>query len=66
MKISLKHLDTVHAIVTADSISGAKRVLLLSQPTISQRLAKTEEELGARLVSRGRAGKLTLTLAGDF
>lgn len=66
MQITLKQLEIVHAIVTAGSISGAKRVLQLSQPTISQQLAKIEEELGTQLVSRGRAGKLALTPAGDF
>ncbi|ASP23537.1 HTH-type transcriptional regulator CatM (plasmid) [Antarctobacter heliothermus] len=66
MQITLKQLEIVHAIVIAGSISGSRTVLQLSQPTISQQLAKIEEELGTQLVSRGRAGKLTLTPAADF
>lgn len=63
-QLTLKQLEIFHAIVVAGSISQANRSLGLSQPTVSQQLAKLEETLGVQLVLRGRAGAIRLTSAG--
>lgn len=65
MQLTLKQLEIFHSIVVAGSISRATRLLKLSQPTVSQQLAKLEQTLGAQLVRRGRSGSITLTAAGD-
>lgn len=66
MNLTFKHLEIFNAVVVAGSISKATRVTGLSQPTISQQLAKFEEELGAQLIYRRRSGAVELTPAGDF
>lgn len=66
MRLNIKQFEVFHAIVVAGSISAAKRVLELSQPTISQQLAKMEETLGTQLIHRGRGETLRLTAAGEY
>lgn len=66
MRLTVKQMEVFHAIVVAGSISAAKRVLGLSQPTISQQLAKMEELLGTQLIHRGRGETLRLTAAGEY
>ncbi|MBV7407730.1 LysR family transcriptional regulator [Maritimibacter sp. DP1N21-5] len=66
MRLTVKQMEVFHAIVVAGSISHAKRVLGLSQPTISQQLAKMEELLGVQLIHRGRGESLRLTAAGEY
>jgi DNA-binding transcriptional LysR family regulator len=66
MGITIRHLEIFRAIVVSGSISRAKRNLGLSQPTISQQLAKMEETLGVQLVHRNRATELQLTQAGEY
>ena len=66
MNLTFKHLEIFNAVVVSGSISKATRVTGLSQPTISQQLAKFEEELGAQLIYRRRSGAVELTPAGDF
>lgn len=66
MRLNLKQLEVFNAIVLAGSISAAKRTLGLSQPTISQQLAKMEECLGTQLIYRGRGESLRLTAAGEY
>jgi molybdate transport repressor ModE-like protein len=66
LQLTLKQLEVFHAIVVAGSISNATRSLGLSQPTVSQQLAKLEESLGAQLVQRGRSGSIKLTAAGEY
>ena len=66
MRLTVKQMEVFHAIVVAGSISQAKRVLGLSQPTISQQLAKMEELLGVQLIHRGRGESLRLTAAGEY
>ncbi len=63
--ITLRQLEILHAIVVSGSISKAKRSLGLSQPTISQQLAKFEELLGAQLIYRQRGHDGQLTQAGE-
>ena len=66
MDITLRHLEVLHAIVVSGSISNAKRSLGLSQPTISQQLAKLEELLDAQLIRRMRGNGIQLTQAGEY
>ncbi len=66
MTVTLKQLEILHAIVMAGSISQATRTVGLSQPTLSQQLARFEEILGTQLVVRGRSTSIKLTAAGEF
>ncbi|GKY88449.1 LysR family transcriptional regulator [Sinisalibacter aestuarii] len=66
MTVTLKQLEVFHAIVVAGSISQTTRVLGLSQPTISQQLAKLEDKLGSQLIHRGRSENMRLTAAGEY
>lgn len=47
------------------SITKASEVLFITQPTLSQRLQKVENELGTRLFERNRFGEVSLTEAGN-
>lgn len=66
MDLTLKQMRILSAVVAAGSIGRATRLTGLSQPTISQQLAKMERALGAQLVVRSRESELELTPAGDF
>lgn len=66
MNITLKQLETFHAVVMTGSISRAARRIGLAQPTVSQQLAKMEETLGTPLFVRSRSAELGLTPAGDY
>lgn len=66
MGLTLKQLEILQAIVVAGSISQATRSVGLSQPTLSQHLAKFEEILGTQLIVRGRSTTIRLTAAGEF
>lgn len=66
MKVSLRQLEILQAIAVAGSISRATRQLGMSQPSISQQLAKMEEALGIQLLVRGRSSRTELTPAGTF
>jgi len=66
MKVSLKQLEVLHAVVLSGSISKARRSLGLAQPTISQQLAKMENNLGTQLMRRDRSQGIELTLAGEY
>lgn len=66
MDITLKQLQIFRAVVVAGSITKASRRLVLSQPSISQQLAKLEERLGAQLILRNRTGVISLTPAGEY
>lgn len=65
MNITFRYLELLNAVVVAGSISKATRLTGLSQPTISQQLAKFEEELGTQLIYRRRGQNVELTPAGD-
>lgn len=65
MNITFRYLELLNAVVVAGSISKATRLTGLSQPTISQQLAKFEEELGTQLIYRRRGQKVELTPAGE-
>lgn len=66
MDISLKQLEMFRAVVVAGSITKASRRMGLSQPSISQQLAKLEEMLGTPLLRRNRTGLISLTPAGEY
>jgi DNA-binding transcriptional LysR family regulator len=64
--LTLKQLEIFNAVVVSGSISRAARRLHLSQPTISQQLAKMETQLGTQLLLRNRGPEVTLTPAGEY
>jgi DNA-binding transcriptional LysR family regulator len=65
MNITFRYLELFNAVVVSGSISKATRLTGLSQPTISQQLAKFEEELGTQLIYRKRGQNIELTPAGE-
>lgn len=64
--ITFKQLEIFNAVVVAGSITKASRRIDLSQPSISQQLAKFEERLGSQLIVRNRGGAVVLTPAGEY
>lgn len=66
MTITFKQLQVLHAVVTAGSVSKAVRFLGLSQPAISEHLARLEKEIGAQLIIRRHGGVVSLTPAGEY
>lgn len=66
MDLTLKQMRILTAVVTAGSMTRASRIVGLSQPTISQQLAKMEKTLGVKLIIRHRDNDLVLSPAGDF
>jgi len=66
MDITLKQLQIFRAVVIAGSITKASRRVGLSQPSISQQLAKLEERLGTQLINRNRTGSVSLTPSGEY
>lgn len=64
-RITIKHLEMIHAIANADSMTRAAEQLNLSQPALSSRLADAEEILGTRLfIRRGR--RLSISVPGQM
>ncbi|MCB9992734.1 MAG: LysR family transcriptional regulator [Hyphomicrobiaceae bacterium] len=66
IEFTLKHLETFRAVVVAGSITKASHRIGLSQPSISQQIAKLEEVLNVQLLERNRTGVISLTPAGDY
>lgn len=66
IEFTLKHLETFRAVVVAGSITKASHRIKLSQPSISQQIAKLEEVLNTQLLERNRTGVISLTPAGDY
>src|SRR6478752_1191250 len=66
MDITLKQMQIFHAVVIAGSITKASRRVGLSQPSISQQLAKLEERLGTQLINRNRSGAVSLSPSGEY
>ena len=60
MKVSLRHIEVFRAIMQAGSVTGAARLLLTSQPTLSRELARFESLSGLRLFDR-EGGRLVPT-----
>jgi len=57
-------LDAFLMVVRQRSFGRAANVLLVSQPTVSERIARLERSVGAELFVRGPRG-VSLTQAGD-
>lgn len=66
MDFTFRQLEIFRAVVVAGSITKASARIGLSQPSISQQLAKLEESLGVQLINRNRTGSVSLTPAGEF
>ena len=66
MDISFRQLEIFQSVVVAGSITKASHRIGLSQPSISQQLAKLEETLDTKLIERNRTGTVVLTPAGEY
>lgn len=66
MDFTFRQLEIFRAVVIAGSITKASHRIGLSQPSISQQLAKLEESLGVQLINRNRTGSVSMTPAGEF
>jgi DNA-binding transcriptional LysR family regulator len=55
-RLNLRHLKAVAAIVDSGSISGAARAVNLTQPAITQAIAKIEATLDTSLFERTSSG----------
>lgn len=64
--IKFRQLEIFYGVVIAGTITRASQRVGLSQPSISQQLAKLEEQLGTQLIERNRTGSITLTPAGEY
>jgi LysR family transcriptional regulator of gallate degradation len=64
-ELNIRHLRAVAAIVESGSISAAARMVNLTQPAITQGIAKLERQLGMPLFER-RASGMTPTPAADL
>lgn len=60
MNVSLRHIEVFRAIMQAGSVTGAARLLLTSQPTLSRELARFESLSGLHLFDR-EGGRLVPT-----
>ena len=63
--MEMKFVTYFMAIAKYRNLSKAADYLFVSQSTLSQFLAREEQELGVKLVSRNRS-ELTLTHAGEL
>ena len=66
VEIKFRQLEIFYAVAIAGTMTRASQRVGLSQPSISQQLAKLEDQLGAQLIERNRSGKVALTPAGEF
>lgn len=64
--IKFRQLEIFWAVVISGTITRASQRVGLSQPSISQHLAKLEEQLGTQLIERNRSGAVALTPSGEF
>ena len=62
--LNIRHLRAVAAVVETGSISAAARVVNLTQPAITQGIAKIERQIGLSLFER-RSGGMTPTAAAN-
>ena len=59
-QLKLRHLRVIDALMEAKSVSGAAKILHITQPAVSKALREIEDILGAALFRRGPQG-LSLT-----
>ncbi len=52
MALNLRQIEVFRAVMTTGSISGASRVLMISQPAVSRMLSHTEQRIGFPLFER--------------
>ena len=52
MKLNLRQIEVFRAIMLSGSISGASKLLFVSQPAVSRLIAYTEQRLGLMLFQR--------------
>lgn len=64
MQPNLRHLQCFQEILRLGSLSAAARAMHLSQPAVTQAVARLEMHFGAALLSRGRSG-IAVTAAGE-
>ncbi len=64
-RLSLRHIETIHAVVLTGSVMGAAGRLHLTQPAVSNVLRDAEERLGYQLFDR-RGGRLLPTPLADL
>jgi LysR family transcriptional regulator, regulator for genes of the gallate degradation pathway len=64
-ELNLRHLDAIACIARSGSISSAAAIVNLSQPALTQALAKLEDQVGQTLVERQPTG-VVATVAGGF
>jgi len=64
-QLTLHQLRIVWAVAHAETVSRAAKQLGLSQPSLSQQIAKLEASIGHMVFER-RAGRMTLTEIGTF
>jgi DNA-binding transcriptional LysR family regulator len=60
----LRHIEVFHAVHTCGSITGAAKLLSVSQPSVSKVLAHAEQQLGFLLFERQK-GKMVPTREAD-
>ena len=64
-QLTLHQLRIVWAVAHAETVSRAAKQIGLSQPSLSQQIAKLEASIGQKVFER-RAGRMTLTEIGTF
>ena len=64
MKFRLRQMEVFRAVMLTGSISGASRLLFISQPAVSRIVIHTEQTLGLALFNRVK-GKLVPTLESE-
>lgn len=64
-QLTLHQLRIVWAVAHAETVSRAAKQLGLSQPSLSQQIAKLEAGIGQKVFDR-RAGRMTLTEVGGY
>jgi len=65
-RLSPHQLDVFHAIVSAGSLTGAARLLNISQPSASRSLADLEREIGFALFARNKKRLFITPEGSDF
>lgn len=64
-RLSLRHIEVIHAVALTGSVTGAAGRLHVTQPAVSNVLRDAEERLGYRLFDR-RGGRLLPTPLADL
>ena len=64
MKFRLRQMEVFRSVMLTGTISGAAKMLFISQPAVSRFISQTEESLGYKLFNRVK-GKLVPTPEGE-